>query len=165
VVILGVIFFFVLFIGKRYNLFKSIYSIKRKSAGSYLLLASISLLFFISKEADNSLLFILPLLILAISDPLACIFGTWYQHKTRKIILFKREYDKTILGSSVFFISALVISITVLTFFSFTLTQIIIWSILLAALGTFIEIVSLNGTDNLTVPLVICLVLYFLSTT
>lgn len=163
VIIVGGFFFLLLFIGKRFNIFKSIYSVKRKTSGSYLLPVSICMLFFISKESNNPLLFILPLLTLGISDPLAAIFGILFQSKTRRIVLLNRAYDKTFLGSSVFFISTFFISILVLPFFSFTGIQLVLWALFLAAFAAFIEIISLNGTDNITVPLAICLVLYFMT--
>jgi phytol kinase len=165
VVILGVIFFLLLFVGKRFNIFKSIYAVERKIGGSYLLPVSICLLFIISKINNNNLLFVLPILTLAISDPLAGIFGTVYKHKTRKIVLLNKEFDKTIIGSSVFFISTLILSIIVLPFYTFPISQAIIISIVLSVLATFVEIISINGSDNLTVPLLICLILFLISNT
>ena len=162
VVILGVIFFLLLFIGKKLNAFKSIYAVKRKTAGSYLLPIAVCSLFIISKEMSNSLLFVLPVLILGISDPLAGIFGTVYEHKTRHIVFFQHEMGKTVLGSSVFFITALLISLLVLTFYSFPIGQVLLFSLCLAVITTFVEMISTQGLDNLTAPMAACLVLFLL---
>ncbi len=163
VVILGIIFFLLLYIGKKFNIFKSIFSVRRSTAGSYLLPISICLLFIISKENNNNLLFVLPILTLGISDPLAGIFGTVYKKRTRKIVLLKHEFYKTIIGSSVFLLSSFSMSIVVLAFFAFTGIQLILLSLCIAILATFIELISSNGLDNITVPLSVCLVLYLIS--
>lgn len=67
------------FIGKYRNAFKSIDSVKRKTGGSYLLPVSICILFYFSNTQSNTLIFVLPLLILGISDPLAGTFGMMYR--------------------------------------------------------------------------------------
>lgn len=165
VVILGVVFFLLLIISKKLGLFQSIFGVERKTAGSYLLPLAICSLFVIAKETDNQLLFILPILILGISDPLAGLFGTMYGDRSRKIVFFQHEFDKTMIGSSVFCCSAFVIALLVLPFFAFTGFQLLIVSIGLAILATVVEFFSSYGTDNITVPLVLCLVLYWLSHT
>ena len=53
VIILGISFFIILFLGQYFNVFKSIESLERKTAGSYLLPISICLLFFFSRESNN----------------------------------------------------------------------------------------------------------------
>lgn len=164
VVILALVFFLLLVVGKRFQLFQSIFGVQRKTAGSYLLPLAIGLLFVISKETDNRLLFILPILILGISDPLAGLFGTLYGDHTRRVVLFHHEFDKTFMGSSVFCLSAFVITLVVLPFFAFTGYPLLLAALGVAVLATFVEFISSYGTDNITVPLVLCLVLYWLST-
>ncbi len=163
VIILGVIFFLLLFVGKKLNLFKSIYSVDRKTSGSYMLPIAICLLFVIAKENDNNLLFVLPLLTLGVSDPLAGIVGTIYKGHSKKIVLANHKFDKTIIGSTVFLLSTLILSVIVLSFFSFSGNQLLLLSLSLAIIATLIEMISINGFDNLTVPLTMCLILWLVT--
>jgi len=153
VAILGSVLFVLLFVGKYFNLFKSIDSVNRKTAGSYLLPISIGLMFFLYKENNNKLLFILPILLLGISDPLAGIIGTLFHYKTKKIKIFTHHFDKTILGSSAFWSSSFIITMVVLKYFSYNGFQLIVLSFSLACITTVVEIFSSNGTDNITIPL------------
>jgi len=162
VIILGISFFFILFIGKRFNIFKSIDSVERKTAGSFLLPISICLLFLFSRENNNNLFFVLPILILGVSDPLASIFGTIYRDRTKKIVLFKKEFDKTYIGSIVFSISSFIISIVVLHLYSFSGRELVLLSISITAVATLIEILSSNGIDNITVPHSVLLILFLI---
>ncbi len=144
----------VLFIGKQKGYIKSITSVDRKTGGSYILPFSIYLIFLISDIFDNDLLFILPILILGISDPLAGIFGRKYKNKTKEISVLPYNFNKTFLGSSIFFISAFLISLLSLYFFDYSISNIILLSILIAISTTIVEIVSSKGIDNISVPLV-----------
>ena len=163
VLLLGFVFFSILFTGKYFNFFKSIESVQRKTAGSYLLPVSIGFLFFFSKLANQNLYFILPILILGICDPLAGILGTIYKDRTKKIVLFNHVFNKTILGSSVFFISAFIISFLVLKFFSNSTIHLGLLSLGLASVVTIVEVLSSNGLDNITVPQTTLLILYLTS--
>jgi phytol kinase len=162
VVIMGAIFFLILYVGKRIKFFTGIDEVKRKTAGSYLLPLAIGSLFIIYMQTSNSLLFIFPILVLGISDPLAGIFGTLYRERTRPIRFFQRTFDKTVLGSSVFFLATFVLGI--ITFYGHDITdgRLILLALGLAMLGTLVELFSTHGWDNITVPLVLSLVLYLL---
>ncbi|RLD54524.1 MAG: hypothetical protein DRJ05_14490 [Bacteroidetes bacterium] len=153
VFIIGFIFFVTLLVGKYNNAFKSIDSVKRKTSGSYLLPISICVLFYFSNTQGNNLIFVLPLLILGISDPLAATFGMMYRANTRKIIILNYTFDKTVLGSMVFFISTLFISIITLHLFGYQTREVFIISLAIAVANTLIELVSSKGIDNLSVPL------------
>lgn len=72
---LAFVFFIVLFFTQRGTALGSIHHVKRKTMGSYLIPVSCYIIFLISNVSDNKLLYILPMLILAISDPLAAIVG------------------------------------------------------------------------------------------
>ncbi len=163
VIILGTLFFLLLFIGKRYQFFKSIDAVQRKTAGSYLLPVSICLLFVISKESGNQLFFVLPILVLSLSDPLASIAGTAYKHRTRNIQIFNRKLDKTYLGSMVFAAFTLIITLIVLFLYNFSGIHLVGLSIIIALSATVVEMFSCNGLDNLTVPHFILLLLYLAS--
>ncbi len=159
---LGALFFLILYIGKRYHKLKSIDSVQRKTAGSYLLPIAIYTVFFIAEKSNSELFFILPILILGISDPLAGIFGTYFRTKTKQIKLAGRPIDKTILGSSIFFSATLLISLITLSFFEYPFGKLLAISITIAFIDTFVEMVSVRGYDNLTVPLTTILLLFLM---
>jgi phytol kinase len=160
ILILGVFFFLLLLAAKRKNIFKSIDAVNRSTAGSYLLPVSVYIVFYISRSTGNILFYILPILLLGISDPLAGLTGTYYGNRIKKITLFNYQLDKTILGSSVFFASTLIITLITLYLFDYELSRIIFLSILIAAVTTVTELLSPYGTDNLTVPLMTVFLLY-----
>jgi dolichol kinase len=160
ILFIGIFFFLVLFIAKRNDLFKSIDSVNRKTGGSYLLPVSVYLVFYISRTSSNDLIFILPILLLGISDPLAGLFGTYFRNRTRRITLFNYQFDKTILGSGVFFISSLIITLITLYAFDYELVKILFLSVLIAGTTTIVELISPYGIDNLSVPLVTVLLLF-----
>ena len=159
VLFIGFIFFFVLFIGKYKNAFRSIDSVRRKTGGSYLLPVSICILFYFSNKLDNTLIFVLPILILGISDPLAATFGMAFHNKTRKITILDYTFDKTILGSMVFFLSTFFISWLTLSFFNYAMKEALMLSLVIAILNTFIELISSKGIDNISVPLLTMMLL------
>jgi phytol kinase len=160
ILILGLFFFLLLLVAKRMKLFNSIDAVNRKTGGSYLLPVSVYLVFYIASTYGNNLLFFLPILLLGISDPLAGFVGTYYRNSIKKITLFNYQLDKTILGSSVFFASTLIITLVTLYLFDYELPKLLFLSILIAAATTVTELLSPYGTDNLTVPLMTVFLLY-----
>lgn len=158
VLAIGVFSFALLFIGKYLNYFKSIDSVKRKTGGSYLLPISICSVFLVSQ--GNKLFFILPILVLSISDSLAGVSGTLFKEKAKKIRLFKHEFNKSIIGTVVFSISAFILSVIVLHMFQFSGVRLIVLSLSISSVSAFIEIISPKGTDNITVPYIILALLY-----
>ena len=116
VLALSSFFFVVLFVSRHGTNLKSIHDISRKSIGSYLLPVSIYVTFLISLLIGNKFMFILPMLILAVSDPLAGILGINLKNYNHKIKLFGYTTNKTWLGSGSFLFSSLMISIIALYF-------------------------------------------------
>ncbi len=161
VLVLAVFFFLVLFLSRNYKYLKSIHDIQRISAGSFLLPVAIYLTFLISHKLENRFLFILPMLILAICDPIAGILGINLQKYNHRIKIYKWKMQKTWLGSLSFLVSCFLISLIALYFhqmhfFNFR----IIWlSLLIAVTGTLTELFSWKGTDNLLIPMNVLLIL------
>ena len=160
VLALAVIFFVLLFISRKTTHLKSIHDIKRISIGSYLLPVAIYLTFLVSNLMNDKFLFILPMLVLAICDPVAGIMGINLQGYNYKIRIFNRELQKTWLGSISFFISCFIISIIALYFNHMNLSLETFWlSAIIAVVGTIVEILSWKGSDNLFIPMSVLLVL------
>lgn len=144
------ILFVILLIANRMCLLHSIDEVGRRTGGSYLLALSVGITYYVSVILGNSMLFTLPILILAICDPLAGIIGKRFNSKH---IL----YEKTIAGSLTFLSFSLCISLLYLSVVHhksvFTL------SLMVAFVSSFTELLSPRGTDNLTIPLVVAGVL------
>ncbi len=157
---LAAIFFAVLFFSQFSTQLNSIHDIDRKSIGSYLLPVSIYLTFLISDLSDNKFIFILPMLILAISDPMASILGMNIINYNGKIRIFGHKLSKTYLGSGAFLLSSLVISVIAFYFHFHLFDSKTFWlAILIAVTGTLAELISWRGSDNLSIPLGVMLVL------
>jgi len=159
VLILGVFSFLLLFISKKARVFDSIHRLERESFGAALLPIAIFLCYVASEYFDNLSYFYIPVLILTVSDPAAGLLGGRIKSKHWKN-LGTIAATKTVLGSLSFFISSLAILILVIPkFYEFNILPLIIASVLIAAISSFIELISGKGTDNLTVPLSVIIML------
>lgn len=153
-------FFFVLLFTRNSTWLKSIHGIERESVGSYLLPLAIYVTFYLSEKTGNKLTFILPMLILAISDPMAAIVGISMEKYNHKIVIFGFDTHKSMFGSMAFFISSLVISLIALYFNRGVFdVQTYVMAFSVAIVGTVSELVVLRGYDNITIPLSIVFVL------
>jgi dolichol kinase len=141
--------FFILYIGKRKQFLCSIHSVERKTYGAFLLPVAIGIAYYVSVWQQDNVFFILPILVLAISDPLACFFGTAYKSKILKS-------NKTVIGTLVFFLSTLIICITILLHQSADFKSLGI-ALCISVIVSGIELISPNGSDNLTIPLSVIL--------
>lgn len=162
VLFLGLTFFILLFLSRNSSYLRSIHDISRPSMGSYLLPAAIYITFLIAFLQQNRLLFILPMLILAICDPLAGMLGINITTHNHQIRIFSRKLNKTWMGSLSFFISSFLIStIALYMYHTFFNLKIFILSLAVATTGTLAEMFSWKGSDNLFVPLSVLVVLYY----
>ncbi len=160
VLVMGVVFFVVLFIAKAKDLLKSIEDVSRKTYGSVLLPIAISGTFVVANLLNDNKLFIIPMLILGVSDSLAGITGVFFGKKLRQVIIYGWQLNKTYLGSLVFFLTALVICMYVLHFFTGFLSPKTLTAAISVALGAaIVELLSSKGLDNITVPLTAIMIL------
>ncbi|MFA5588936.1 MAG: phosphatidate cytidylyltransferase [Mariniphaga sp.] len=163
VLIMAFAFFILLFASRHRTYLKSIHDIQRISIGSYLLPVSIYLTFLVAHLLENKFLFILPMLVLAVCDPVAGIMGINLQQYNLKIKLFGYELQKTWLGSISFFVSCFVISIIALYFNQEQISlRIFMIALAVALVSTVTEMLSWKGSDNLFIPLSVLLVLVIL---
>ncbi|MEL7589076.1 MAG: phosphatidate cytidylyltransferase [Prolixibacteraceae bacterium] len=160
VLILAAIFFITLFITQYSKQLKSIHDIERKSVGSYLLPVSIYLTFLISSLSGNKFLFILPMLILAVCDPMAAILGMSTTKNNGKIKLFGIKTNKTVIGTSAFLVTSFVISLIALYFHRGVFDLKTFWlAVAVAVTGSLAELIGWRGSDNLSIPLGVVLIL------
>ena len=194
-------FAILLLLSLKLNFLPSINKIERKSVGSlaFPLSVYISFLAFdfshyftssqhINQEImtnSNLIYFYLPMLILAISDPMAALLGrnlskkqfSFFSKSTILRLFLKRNLVsnsnsnfqivtpcKTIIGSIAFFGSAFLIGIVL--FFGLNKTSFLLGislAFLVAFCATFSEAFSKKGWDNLTIPVTVISVLFLVS--
>jgi len=162
VLVLALLFAAVLFFTRNGKQLKSIHDIERKSVGSYLLPLSIYVTFLIFTLTGNKFLFILPMLILSICDPMAAILGINIKNYNGRIKIFGRKLNKTWLGSGAFLIASFIISIIALYFHRGVFDFETFWLAIMIAVVTMLsELISWRGFDNISIPLSAALVLAF----
>lgn len=148
-------FLIILILSKRFDLLKSINNVKRTTHGSILYPISVSISYFVFSQFQKLEFFYLPILILAISDPLAANIGRKWENKNPKCIKFSVfNNHKTFAGSLAFLLSSAIISSIVL--YAFNINVDLIFFTIIASTSitsTFAEAVSNKGFDNLFIPL------------
>ncbi len=152
--------FLVLLIGsKTLGFLPSVNAIDRISRGSFLFPIAVAGSFYIAVLLNVPALYYLPLSIMALGDPMACLIG-----KRFPIGPYKTKYvSKTLAGSFAFFITAFILSVTFFGFNNQDLNLGLFASAVIMALGTAIaEGITGKGYDNITIPFVAAIVLYFL---
>jgi len=160
VLVLATIFAVGLFLTRYKKQLNSIHDIERKSMGSFLLPIAVYVTFLISFKAGNKLMYILPMLILAVCDPMAAILGMSGWKGNGKITLFGWKSRKTYFGSSAFLVTSFVISAIALYYYRQSFDFKTFWlAFVVAIVGTFSELFCWRGSDNLTIPLSLAIVL------
>ena len=154
VLILAIIFSIAFLVTQHSKQLESIHDIERKSVGSYLLPLSIYITFLMANLLDNKFLYILPMLILGICDPLAAIVGMGMKKNNHQIKIFGIALGKSVFGSGAFLISSFLISLIAL-FINRGVFDLKTFRLALAVavISMLAEMFSWRGSDNLTIPL------------
>jgi dolichol kinase len=151
VLILTVSFVAILAISKKFNLLKSINGISRSSRGSILYPIIIYVTYWIFTIFDDVLFFYLPILILAICDPIAALTGKKWPRGKYKIF----QETKTLMGSTCFFISCLILTMSFVIPLRDNWLEIICVTLFISFITTLVEAASQKGWDNLFIPLTV----------
>lgn len=142
----------------RFNFLPSINAIERKSVGSIAYPVSVYGCYLAYDYfGETYFYFYLPILILAISDPLAALAGKKWPIGKYKI----GHETKTLMGSSMFFLSALLL---VLVFYkpSDASGNTGLTRVLISLVATASEALSRKGFDNISIPASVLLTLVIL---
>lgn len=151
-------FLLILLASLKFNLLPSINGVKRTTRGSILYPVIVYGCYIAFEYFNNLSFYYIPILILAISDPMAALIGRKWPIKTYRTF----GQQKSVGGSSAFFVSALVIS--------FLLMQIdtnqdiqgqLLASLVISLSSTLMEAISHKGYDNLSIPASVLSVLIF----
>ena len=141
-----------IFATKKMGIFSSHHKVVRITNGSSLFFIGILLTYIVSVIKGDVALYILPIAILTISDPVASLCGL--NRKGGYLPCIGASVTmKTYAGSIGFFVSAFIIMLFGLSFF-YTLPQfkILIFASIISFIATVTEAISSNGTDNLFIP-------------
>jgi dolichol kinase len=150
----------ILIVSLKYKLLRSINGIDRPSVGSLAYPVSVYFCYLAYDHfGHNYTFYYLPILILAICDPLAALFGKQWPLGRYSV----GNENKTLVGSAFFFISAFIISV-IFIFLNTKNTENSTLDNFLAAgvialVSTISEAVSGKGLDNLTIPASVVFVL------
>jgi len=151
------VFLAILVITKYTGLMRSIHAIDRESYGSTMFPFVVCLCFWRFAQTHQLIQYYLPILIMALADPAACLVGKRFASK-------KLYLNKTLAGSLAFFFVAA--SLTLIMAFTTSLcAQVGNWLLLALYVGlgtTAAEAVSGRGLDNLTIPLTALLLLQWI---
>jgi phytol kinase len=158
-------FLVILFASKKMGLIKSINDVDRRSSGSVLYPIVIFVVFVIYQmlvvkyhHGSSINYFYLPVLILAICDPLAAAIGKRFGKHKVKYYDHKKSWEGTI----AFTLAAFVISFFLIVNSSISLMAAFGIALFIALVTSTAELLSRDGWDNVSIPLT-TIVIYFLA--
>ena len=142
-----------LYLTDKKGFLKSHHDVLRKTNGSPLFFVGIFLAYYVSVIYSDKWLFILPLVILTISDPVAAFTGMNYKSGHWSNLFSGTKSPKTYIGSVAFFIATFLMLHLGLSFFvnSSILTNVLL-SVGIALAVTLTETISSAGYDNISIP-------------
>ena len=150
-----------LYLAREWELFSSHNQVARKTYGSPLFFAGIIISFYSYIIMQNIAFFVLPVTVLTVSDPLAALTGMTIKSGKGTKILILNTGNKTYLGSFLFLVSSFLIFFFGLQYYyNLDLNIGLILALILSCTATFTEAVSSYGSDNISVPVIILVLLY-----
>jgi phytol kinase len=132
----------------------AVHAVERKSFGEIYLAVAVGLVFWLS--TDSLVLYVLPVLVLTLSDAAAALAGTRYGSRHFAVEAGTKSWE----GVAMFFMVTLIISMTLLLLMTgIERVNVIVLSVMIAAFGALVEADSWGGLDNLFVPVGVHLML------
>ena len=131
-----------------------LHAVKRRSYGEIYLSLAIGFLFF--RAQDQPVLYVLPILVLTLSDAAAALVGSAYGRKRFLVADGMKSLEGSI---ACFVVTWLIAMIALLLLADMEKINVVVLSFLVAAFGTLIEADSWRGLDNLFVPIGVHLLL------
>lgn len=143
-------FLVILLLSLKFKLLPSINAVNRTTRGSILYPFVAYGCYLLFQNYDSLVYFYLPILILAICDPIAALVGKKLKLGPYVIL----GHTKTLIGSFAFFISAFLVTFFCLILLShLSSNSAIYFSLFIGLTTTIAEAVSQKGYDNFTIPL------------
>ena len=152
-----------LYLTDKMGFLKSHHDVERKTNGSPLFFVGILLSYYASVFYSDKWLFILPLMILSLCDPIAAFAGMGYKSVHWTNLFSGAKSPKTTIGSLAFLISCFMIFHLGLAYFVNTsvLTNVFL-SLGIAFVVTIAEAVSSAGVDNIAIPTIVILLMFLI---
>lgn len=153
----------ILVLSLNYGYLKSVNAVRRKTYGSIVFPMVIYLVYlawyYSGSRQDQTVqsyaYFYLPILIMALCDPLATLAGTLYP-----LIKF-RSLNKSLGGTLAFWTLAFLLSCCILLYSHLFNTKDITWvAVFIATVASITELYSKKGLDNLFIPIAVLLAMY-----
>jgi dolichol kinase len=144
-------FALILIASLRFDLLKSINAIERESVGSIAYPVSVYGCYLAFEYFNHQYIyFYLPILVLAVCDPIAALTGKKWPIGKYKV----GKDNKTLMGSGMFFLSAFVLISTLLILLNsdLAINKVIVSGISIALISCVSEALSKKGYDNITIP-------------
>lgn len=142
-------FLVILTLSLKFDLLKSINAIDRKSQGSILYPIVVYVIYLIYTQFDNYVFFYLPILTMAICDPIAALVGKRWPIGGYKV----GKDNKTMAGSTAFAVAGLVLAmVLLLNMTDLSVGNALLVGLSVAVVAAFVEGISQNGFDNLLIP-------------
>ncbi|HUI91614.1 MAG TPA: hypothetical protein VLX68_05125 [Chitinivibrionales bacterium] len=135
---------------KRFGLLPSIHGVERKSQGSLYYPVAVYVSFVLSSAFHRPDLYLIGILVLAVSDSLAALVGGRYGFK----VYIVEEHHKSLEGSVFFFLATfIIIHLCLLLLSPVDRAVSVLMAVYCSLLVTAFESISLGGADNLFIPL------------
>lgn len=158
VLVLGGTLGLLLLLTRRLGLLSSVHGVTRHSEGAIYFPVAVYVVFLLA--ADRPILYLISVLTLVVSDTLAALVGTTYGKITYRVERDRRSIE----GSVVFFLATfLAVHLPLLLLTDVDRIVSVLVAIQIALLVTILEAISLDGADNLIVPIGTYLLLLKLS--
>ncbi len=153
--LLSIAFIVVVLVSKQLKIFQAIHSVQRPTHGELLFAAAVGALALISQ---NEWIYMAAVLQMSLADGMAAIVGTRFGNQTKYMVF---GHTKSIYGTVTFLVISIAILLVFTAFSGIILSLPIIVGIALVA--SLIENVSVEGIDNLLVPVFVAAALHALS--
>jgi dolichol kinase len=149
-------FLLILTVSLIFGLLPSINAVGRITRGSILYPIIVYCTYRVFLYHDQYIFYYIPILVMAVCDPLAALAGKKWPYGAYQIL----KETKTLMGASVFFVSASIVTfLLILSLSEILFIDMLIISISTALCAAAVEAASPRGWDNLTIPVVCIAVL------
>lgn len=153
--LLSIAFIVVVLASKQLKLFQAIHSVQRPTHGELFFALAVGAIALVSQ---NEWIYMAAVLQMSLADGLAAVVGTRFGNHTRYMVL---GHTKSIHGTATFLVVSIAILIVFTAFSGIILSLPVILGIAIAA--SLVENVSVEGIDNLLVPILVATALHLLS--
>ena len=154
---LALVFSILLLYSKYNGFFPSIFNVKRKSIGELLFVWDTWLLFLLYKNFENDIYFYLPYSVVVFADSLAAVVGKSLPVEKYRFL----GSQKSLGGSMFFFVISMFFTLLFMPAANYDDSYFFLFVFVFSVVVTFVEAISFSGFDNMSVPVVAVIMLYF----